>query len=942
MNKQDIKILIVEDEELVAQDIQNKLKTLDYNVSAIVDNALDAINHVANVMPNLVIMDIVLPGNMDGIQAAAAIRDRYNIPVIYLTAHTDQVFLDRAKITDPMAYIIKPASVRNLLVAISFALYKTESERHKQEKEWLDATLVSLANALLVWNPDGKIIRVNHALVKLLEKTEQQLLGIDITEAIRFSKADDKQNITAKLVYLTETQGSFKDDDDLILQCNHKSIPISIRSNQILNPQKRCIGYAMLIQDNTERKQQEQIIHESETRFRQLVSHIESVFYLSDIQKKQVIYLSPAYQKIYHHTPPAPLEPSNAPFINHVHPEDRGIAENLINSLHAQKRCTATFRITRPDGEIRWIKTRGYPVNGKKSKVIRMACVIDDVTENTLREVKLQQAAIVFDNTSEGILVTDANLKIISINQAFSNITGYYEKDVLGMTPSLLQSGQQSPDFFQNMWHTINTRGYWQGEIINRRKNGETYTQWMSINTIYDSDKKILNYISLFNDITHIKKSQEKLDFLAHHDHLTGFANRLLFDDRLNHAIDKAARDQKQLMVVLLDLDRFKDINDSLGHAAGDSLLKSLAERLKTCLREEDTLARQGGDEFVFLLEELTSRENVHFIANKIQQIFSEPFLLENREIIVTASIGISLYPDDGQDVATLIKHADIAMYNAKEKGKNCISFYTEALNTSNINRLTLATEMRQGLFRGQFIVYYQPQVCLANKKIIGAEALIRWQHPTKGFMPPLDFIPLAEETGFIEELGEWILYAACQQCKQWHNMGYSSLVIAVNLSARQFLYSDIAKTVESTLKATGLAPQYLELEITESGWMDRVDKVIDSLHRLKALGVSLSIDDFGTGYSSLSYLKRFPIDKLKIDRSFVKDIPQDIQDVAISRSIIALGKSLGLSIVAEGVETEAQRQFFLAEDCDIMQGFLFSQPISEDQFSRLLEMNKE
>ena len=939
MNNHEIKILIVEDEGLIAEDIHRKLKELGYRVSGIVDTALDAINHSADKHPDLVIMDIVLPGNMDGIQAAVAIKQEHNIPVIYLTAYTDQVFLDRAKITDPMAYIVKPATTRNLHVAISFAIHKAASERHQLEKEWLDATLVSLADALLVWNPEGKVIRVNHALLNLLQKEEQQLIGLDITAAITLNRANDGQAVTEKLVFLTESQGSFKDDWDLVLQCNNKQIPVRISGNQILDQQKRCIGYAMLIRDDTERKHQEQVLQESETRFRQLVNHIESVFYLSDVQKKQVIYLSPAYEKIYHCLPPAPLESSDTPFINHVYPDDRDIANKLINSLHAQKKCEATFRITRPNGEIRWVKTRGYPVNGVQGGVFRMACVIDDITESKQKEVKLQQAAKVFENTSEGILITDANSKIISINQAFSKITGYSEQDVLGLTPSILQSGLQSPDFFQNMWHAINTHGYWQGEIINRRKNGETYTQWMSINTIYGDDKNILNYISLFNDISHIKKSQEELDYQANHDHLTGFANRLLFDDRLNHAIDRAGRDHHPLMVLLLDLDRFKDVNDSLGHAAGDSLLILLADRLRSCLREEDTLARLGGDEFVFLLEELTLREDVHLIADKIQKIFTKPFLLENREIIVTASIGISLYPNDGKDASTLIKNADIAMYHAKEQGKNCVSFYTEELNANNLNRLTLSTEIRQALARDEFIVYYQPQVCLGNMHIVGAEALIRWQHPNKGFMLPLDFISLAEETGFIEELGKWVLYAACRQCKLWHEMGYNTLIIAVNLSARQFLFTDIAKTVKSVLEETGLPAKYLELEITESGWMERMDKVIDSLHSLKLLGVSISIDDFGTGYSSLSYLKRFPIDKLKIDRSFVKDIPQNEQDSAISKSIITLGKSLGLTIIAEGVETEAQRDFLVTEGGHEMQGYLFSKAVPSDEFTNLLKL---
>ncbi len=939
MNKNDIKVLIVEDELAIAKDIELKLLELGYTVSAIVDNGLDAINYTARNLPDLVLMDIVLPGAMDGIQAVAAIQNLYDIPVIYLTAYSDQVFLDRAKITDPMAYIIKPISVRELHAAITIALYKADVEKQLREKEFMDATLISLKDALFAWDSKGRLIRVNTALLSLLQCQETDVIGQDVIDVITLTDAETGEAATCKLIYLIEFHGTLKDNQDLLLKCsNNRQVAVRVSGSKIMDNQNQCLGYAMLLRDDTERKQQQQIIRESEIRFSELVNNIESIFYLGDIHNEQLIYISPIYEKIYGRMPAEVPLSSELPFLNYVLPDDLNKATGFIKLIHQQKKCDETFRITRPDGEVRWVKARCFPVTDKDSNVSRMACVIDDVTENTQVEIKLKQAAKVFENTSEGILITDADLNIMAVNQAFTQITGFTEQDVLGETSRILQSGEQSRSFYKAMWHTIDSTGHWQGEMINRRKNGEVYPQWMTVNTIHDPDANIMNYICIFSDITHIKKSQEKLDYLAHHDHLTGLANRLLFNARLEHSIERAARDNEQVTVVLMDLDRFKEINDSLGHSAGDKLLKSLGNRLRDCFREEDTLARLGGDEFIFILEELKHQDEVLSIAQKIQNIFSEPFLVDFREIIVTASLGISIYPGDGKDVQTLIKHADIAMYHAKQQGKNRIVFYTESLNSDNIKRLTLATQMRQALERQEFIVYYQPQICLDTLEITGVEALIRWQHPINGFMSPLGFIPLAEETGFIEELGKFVMHTACEQCKLWHDQGYSKLSMAVNLSAQQFLHTDIVDTVKTVLADTGLPASSLVLEITESGLMDYADKVIDLLDRLKSLGVQLAIDDFGTGYSSLSYLKRFPIDKLKIDQSFVKDLPEDTQDAAISRSIIALGKTLNLQIIAEGVETEEQRQFMISEGCHVMQGFLFSQPVSAEKLTAMLK----
>ena len=941
MNKKIISILIVEDDPLVAKDIQNKLKHQGYTHTAVVDNALDAINHMARIPSDLILMDIVLAGDMDGIQAATLIKEKHNIPIIYLTAYSGQDLLERAKITDPMAYIIKPVAERELSIVISIALNKAESERLRDENCLINATLVSFSDALIVWDPKGIVIRVNDAALNLLAAKEQEIVGATITDVLNLQKLDDPLFGTAALVYTIEDQGGFEDEHNFILKRENESpLLVRISANRIFDHQA-CYGYVMLIRDDTQRQTHELDLLESETRFRQLVNHIDSIFILFDMKKNQVIHVSPAYEKIFGHSLNlASLEESS--LLTHIHPDDKPKITRLIKSLYKKEACAESFKFYKPDGQVHWAQARCYPVMATKNELIdRMACIINDVTEDKKLELKLKQAAKVYETTSEGIMIMDAEFKVVAVNPAFSKTTGFSEVDIIGQPPKSLLSGLHDRTFYQNAWAIIEENGYWQGEVTSRRKNGDTYPLWVCINMICDDDKNIINFVTMISDISSIKKSQSRLDFLAHHDHLTGFANRLLFNARLKHAIDQARRSNQKVSVMLMDLDRFKDINDSLGHSAGDELLKLLAVRLRLCLREEDTLARLGGDEFIFLVEDLENLDEIELIAQKIQDIFIEPFLLGTSEVIVTASMGISLYPDNGDSVAELVKTADIAMYKAKQRGKNCFAFYNEDFNKYHDSRLVMATQMRLALTNDEFIVHYQPQVCLKTGNITGVEALIRWQHPEKGLIPPMQFIPLAEETGFIEKLGEWVLYESCRQCKAWQQQGYDYLTLAVNLSARQFMFSNITATIKSVLKKTGLDASFLELEITESGLMDQADKVMDTLNGLKSIGVKLSIDDFGTGYSSLSYLKRFPIDKLKIDRSFVMDLPQDEQDAAIAKSIIVLGKSLKLTVIAEGVETEAQREFLMSEGCDEMQGYLFSKPVAADDLEELLKKIK-
>jgi diguanylate cyclase (GGDEF)-like protein/PAS domain S-box-containing protein len=471
-------------------------------------------------------------------------------------------------------------------------------------------------------------------------------------------------------------------------------------------------------------------------------------------------------------------------------------------------------------------------------------------------------------------------------------------------------------------------------------KNGEIRC-FESTGRSYLTTAGEIRMVFVSRDITERQKYQETIWHQAFHDTLTGLSNRMLFKDRLSHALAHAKRNKQMLAVIFLDLDRFKLINDTLGHEIGDQLLKSVALRLKKCMREDDTIARLGGDEFTLLMPEIDKSESAAKVAQKIIEEILQPFHIGDHELYISTSIGIALYPSDGEDADTLLKNADTAMYLAKERGRNNYQFYTPALNKKTIERMTMENELRRAIERKEFVLHYQPKVNIKTHKIIGMEALVRWQHPVRGLIPPADFIPIAEETGMIVPLGEWVLHTACAQNKAWQDAGFEPLSISVNLSGCQFQLQNLAVVIKRILKETDLAPFWLELEITESTAMQNADYTIETLHKLKEMGVQFSIDDFGTGYSSLSQLKRFPVDKLKIDKSFVVEIGTGQDSEIIASTVIVLGKSLNLGVIAEGVETVEQLDFLKKHQCNEMQGFLFSKPVTADEFSALLEQNK-
>ena len=559
-----------------------------------------------------------------------------------------------------------------------------------------------------------------------------------------------------------------------------------------------------------------------------------------------------------------------------------------------------------------------------------------DISLRKQNEAALKLAAKVYAASHEGIIVTDLERIILTANDAYSEITGYPPSETVGHKPRFLLSDHYSESFYTELLKIVNSEGFWQGEILGRRKCGELYPVWVTITAAHEAEQ-LVHYIITFSDITERKKSEDQIRHLAEHDFLTDLPNRVLLLDRLTQQLAHCRRNQGQFALMFIDLDRFKQINDTLGHHIGDLLLQAVAQRLKQSLRESDTVSRQGGDEFVILLQEAGQASELASLAGKLMQELTQPYKLEEHEFSISASIGIALYPDDGEDIDTLIRNADTAMYHAKQSGRSQFQFFAESMNAKVSERVLLENRLRKAMAQGHMQLHYQPKVEIGSQQITGAEALLRWVDPAEGMISPSRFIPAAEECGLIIELGEWVLRTACFQARQWLDKGLTQLVVSVNVSAVQFRQPNLADLVARALKDSGLPGDRLELELTEGMLMEQPEAASAAMDALKQMGVRLSLDDFGTGYSSLSYLKRFPFDALKIDQSFVRDLGSNADDDSLVRTIILMAKNLNMRAIAEGVETSTQLDFLSANECDEFQGFLRSQAVPASELEKLI-----
>lgn len=555
-----------------------------------------------------------------------------------------------------------------------------------------------------------------------------------------------------------------------------------------------------------------------------------------------------------------------------------------------------------------------------------------NISERKKAENELKKLSQAIEQSPNTVMITDLEARIEYVNSAFTEATGYTFDEIIGQNPRFLQSGKTSPSAYIELWEQLKQGKSWNGEFTNLSKDGKEFIEEVKISPIIQPDGKISHYMAIKDDITEKKMAAERIHYLANYDLLTGLPNRSQFNERINYSLNAAKRNKGELAILFLDLDRFKDINDTLGHSVGDMLLIELAKRAQILLREEDTVSRLGGDEFIFLLPHTNAQGAAH-VAEKILDTISQSFFMDENELIVTASIGIAMYPFDGGDPETLSKNADAAMYEAKQKGRNNYQFFTNAMQENAVRNLQLINGLRHALEKNQLYVVYQPQISIPEEKIVGAEALLRWEHPEFGNISPAEFIPLAEDSGLILSIGEWVLRSAIQQAKKWLDNGLTEMTMAVNLSAVQFRHPHLPDLVTDILQEFDLSPKYLELELTEAVAMHEPNSVIGMMNRLHERGIRMSIDDFGTGYSSLSYIKKFKVYKLKIDQSFIYDICCDSEDKAIVKAIISMAHSLGLRVIAEGVETQEQLSFLQEQSCDEVQGYFYSKPLLPDLF---------
>ncbi|MCW8155999.1 EAL domain-containing protein [Stutzerimonas stutzeri] len=623
-----------------------------------------------------------------------------------------------------------------------------------------------------------------------------------------------------------------------------------------------------------------------------------------------------------------------------IHPGDLDrVRATLIAHLKGEtEQFAVEYRALRADGSELCLEDRGRVIQRDASgRALRMIGTRRDISEVRRQAEQQRLAATVFEAASEGMVIMDANYRVLAVNDACCALSGYEREELLGRSIARIAGSPESQRQYAAMRDALERHGQWQGELIEMRKSGEIYPQWVQLREVRDAGNSVTHVVAFISDLSVRRKIEERLRYLTHYDDLTGLANRGLFKERLHDACQRVRRNGRNLAVLYIDLDRFKLLNESLGHEAADALLREVSRRLSMTLTEADTIARLSGDEFVVLLDAYGSLSSLAHLGSRLLQRIRKPMTIGEQELVISASIGVSLLPDNSRDAEVLLRQANIAMQQAKHLGGNTLQFFTDRPQASSMHYLQLENQLRKALEVGQLVVFYQPRLSLADDSLEAAEALVRWRHPELGLVAPAQFIPLAEETGLIIPLGEFVLREACRQARQWQQDGLAAIRVSVNLSVKQLRQGNFVSLVRQVLEETGLPATMLELELTESQLLDDIDNAISISEQLRALGVKLAIDDFGTGFSSLSYLKRFPVDYVKIDRSFISELEHSSQDAAITRAIIAMVHSLERKVVAEGVETQAQMDFLKANHCDEIQGYLLSPPVPAEQFAELL-----
>lgn len=794
----------------MGQDISLKLQQLGYEVVAVVATSEAALTVARDKQPDLILMDIVLEGEVDGIETAARIRQTNNIPIIYLTAYDDEEFIRRACITEPYGYVLKPYTARELHAVVSISLYKAQTEKMLHRAAQRSATLASMSDPVITVDRSGCVQMCNKAAEQLLQLSDQEMLGQPVDTLCKLQWNGRGGNVIQGLI---ESVFSIKEplliEQDLVLRRQAPPrIPVSLRISEILDTPEAVGGAVLLLQD----------------------------------------------------------------------------------------------------------------ISGRAAM-----------------QEELNLVAQVFKSSSEGILITDPQPRILRVNDAYLKISGYARDEVIGKDPSILSSGYHDDEFYRTLWQELFETGSWSGEIWNRRKGGEIFPELLNITAVRNENGITTHYVGIFTDISSSKHMQEQLNYLTLFDSLTGLANRNLFQERTSIAIDRAKGSGGSLALLMVDIDNFNTINEVSGHAFGDQLLMEFSKRIADLVKDEALLSRFGGDIFALVIEDSGDGIPVTELAQTLLDVLSVPFYAEGKSVQLTASIGISAYPGDGDDVYELLKCVDNALHHAKRAGKNSYRFFDKQMYDNALIARRIEQGLRCSIERQELQLHYQPQIDIGSGKVRGCEALVRWYPKGVEQILPGQFIPIAEETGQIVAIGKWILREACEQYRRWVSEGCAPSYVAVNVSARQFKDPEFVEVVRGIIEETGMLPDTLMLEVTESVAMEQGEGAIGKLGELKQLGIKLSLDDFGTGYSALSSLQRYPFDTLKIDRSFIVQSQSGDQGAVMLEAIIRMSDGLNLEAIAEGVEDESQLLFLRALGCTLVQGFYYSRPIPGDQLGVLV-----
>ena len=828
-----------------------------------------------------------------------------------------------------IAVLVDPSAVELGAVAMIVAAFAFLPRHWRQSRDAMrglaeaEASYRSLfehsADGLYQTTPEGRILRANMAFARLLGFESVAALmnaGLNVASGLYLAEHRRREFIGA-----VTANGRVEGFDSQILRRDGTVIWVSESARAVRDHQGWLVCFEGKVTDITSRMRAEEQLGR--------VFDLAGDMLCLTRRDGRIERINPAFERVLGYEE---RELADRPLFELFHHED-ALAATVEFAKLGQGLPMVDFvaRCRAQDGSYRSLSWTLMPVGDRAQAVAR------DLTERRSVEDQLRLAATVFETASEAIIVTDSDQRIIKVNHAFTTITGFRADEVQGETPRILSSGRHEAGFYEAMAAMLATTGHWQGEVWNRRKNGELYVEWLSFAAVRDADARIVNFVGVFSDITRHKQDEERIRHQANYDALTQLPNRWLFQARLGQGIERCRASGRNLALLYLNVNQFKFVNDSLGHRAGDEFLKELARRLLGVVRHDDTVARLGGDEFAVIVEHYRSAEPIELLPDRLLKAVAEPFKLEGGEVVAGASIGVALYPGDATDAETLARNAATAMRHAKEQRASACRFFDDGMETRALERLKLELRLRRALEKGEFEIHYQPQVEISSRSLVGAEALIRWTDPELGPVSPGIFIPVAESCGLIVAIDQWVLREVCRQIVAWKAAGHIVPRIAVNLSFLQFRRPDFLETVKAIIAEAGIDGSQLEFELTESIVMHDADKTISLLTQLRALGIELAIDDFGTGYSSLNRLKRMPIQTLKIDRCFINDVTRGSDDATIVSAIISMAHALNLKVVAEGVETDQQLAFLAGKRCDSAQGFLLSRPVAPDRFAALM-----